>query len=496
MSDSFEDSLPPSETSIAERPSSVLESVCRVAAAAAPPDRLAAALDRIVRWTGADRAIVAERGSAGGPPFPRIVARSVRPNRATLDPSRTILARAIAAARVFVSASPEDDPRIADAPSVRALRLGFVAAFPIPRRHGPIAALVLESARALSRERAARIESGAGAVGPLLSILLDGPRSAAPDDGKADRLVGRSRAFLEAIDEARKAAGTGVPVLLLGETGSGKEEFARLLHQDGSRRDRPFVAVNCAALPETLLESELFGAVRGAFTGARDDRPGLLAAADGGTLFLDEIGEMSAGLQAKVLRVLQDGRVRPVGARDDRAVDVRVVAATHRDLPARIREGRFRADLYWRLAVSIVRIPPLRERTGDLDLLTQALIRRLSIRWGLPDGRLDDAALRALAAHPWPGNVRELESVLARALLRAGDGTIGPEHLRFDAAPLPVRREGSDRLEATMIREALRQSRGAITAAATRIGWSRQKLYRRMRALAIQRPSASPNEEA
>jgi transcriptional regulator of acetoin/glycerol metabolism len=495
MSEPFEDSLPPSGPSIELNRSPLLGSLCRVVAAAPPPDRLAAALDRIVRFTGTDRAFVAEREGAGGRSAPRVVARFVRPMRDSREPSRTILARAVAAARVFVSASPADDPRIGDAPSVRALRLGFVAAFPIPRRRGSTAALVLESDRALSRERAARVETGAGAVGPLLSILLDGPRLPLRDDGARSRLVGRSPAFLEAIDDARRAAGTGVPVLLLGETGSGKEEFARLVHRDGPRRDGPFVPVNCAALPETLLESELFGAVRGAFTGARDDRPGLLAAADGGTLFLDEIGEMSAGLQAKVLRVLQDGRVRPVGARCEREVDVRVVAATHRDLLERIRAGGFRADLYWRLAVSVVRIPPLRDRPGDLDLLARALIERLSSRWGLPDGRLDEAAVRILAAHPWPGNVRELESVLARALLRADGGTIRPEHLRFDPGPHPTRPEGPDSLEARMIRDALRQSRGVLSAAAARIGWSRQKLYRRMGVLGISRPSASPGEE-
>ncbi len=494
MSEPFEDSLPHSRPSIAAGISPLLGSICRVAALAPPPARLAAALDRIVRWTGTDRAFVAERVGAGGSLAPRVVARSECPNRDSRSPSRTILARAVAAARVFVSASPGDDPRIADAPSVRALRLGFVAAFPIPRRRRPTAALVLESDRALSRERAARVEAGAGAVGPLLSILLDGPRPHAPDDASS-RLVGRAPAFLDAIEDARRAAGTAVPVLLLGETGSGKEEFARLVHRDGPRRDAAFVAVNCAALPETLLESELFGAVRGAFTGAREDRPGLLAAADGGTLFLDEVGEMSAGLQAKVLRVLQDGRVRPVGARSEHEVDVRVVAATHRDLLARIRTGGFRADLYWRLAVSIVRIPPLRERPGDLDLLARALVERLSTRWGLPGGRLGDAAIRTLAAHAWPGNVRELESVLARALLRAAGGTIGPEHLCFDPVPLPLRMEGAEPLEARMIRDALRQARGVLSDAAARIGWSRQKLYRRMGALGIPRPSASPGED-
>ncbi|TAH37462.1 MAG: sigma-54-dependent Fis family transcriptional regulator [Planctomycetota bacterium] len=218
------------------------------------------------------------------------------------------------------------------------------------------------------------------------------------------------------------------PVLILGESGTGKELVARALHEHGPRRKKSLVAVNCAAIPASLLESELFGHVKGAFTGAHRDRKGYAEAADGGTLFLDEIGEMPAELQAKLLRFLQDGEVRPVGGNLARHVNARVIAATNRDLQQRTREHLFREDLYYRLAVITIQMPPLRERPGDVPLLARFILAKHA-REGLPSGQLDPGAVAALEAYAWPGNIRELQNELTRAAAFSRNGVIRREDL-------------------------------------------------------------------
>lgn len=490
MKNRREDSLPNRRPSIAASPCDLLLAACDDAVHAAPVRRLEVVLQAIVRWTGVDRAFVAETDRHAGGVRTVLHAGVSRLRGAPGDPSRTALTRAVESRRSFLSADPTDDPRLQEGASVRSLGLGFVGAFPIPGQDDPAPVLLLDAATPLADERVALVERAAGAVTPLLRLLLDSGRSRArPPSGPDDALVGSSPAFLAAVDEARRAANSTVPVLLCGESGTGKELFARLVHAEGRRDPGPFVAVNCAALPESLLEAELFGTVRGAYTGAERARPGLWAAAHRGTLFLDEIAEMPASLQAKLLRTLHDGRVRPLGASEEIAVDVRVISATHRDLASAIRSRHFRADLYWRLAVALVRIPPLRERTDDLGPLSGAILRRLAPRWGLPTGWLSTAALERLRAHRWPGNVRELEAVLARALIRANGGRLDPRHLHFDEAD-PLREEDGDSarsLEMRMVRAALREARGRITTAAARIGWTRQKLYRRMGVLGLDR---------
>jgi transcriptional regulator with GAF, ATPase, and Fis domain len=241
-------------------------------------------------------------------------------------------------------------------------------------------------------------------------------------------MLGRSPAMIAVFDLIERVAPSDVSVLIQGETGTGKELVARAVHDASRRAARPFVAVNCAAVPANLLESELFGHVRGAFTGAVADRAGHFRSADGGTLFLDEIGDMPLEMQAKLLRVLQEGEVRPVGGSKTHRVDVRVVAATHRDLKAMCAEGRFREDLLFRLDVVRLELPPLRDREGDVALLAGALVGKLAAELGVVTPELTPEALERLAAWRWPGNVRELENELRRAIALSG-GRIGPEDL-------------------------------------------------------------------
>ena len=254
-------------------------------------------------------------------------------------------------------------------------------------------------------------------------------------------LVGHSPAIIEVMKTLARVAPSQASVLVLGETGTGKELVARTIHRYSERSTRRFVAVNCSALAEGLLESELFGHVRGAFTGAAVSRPGLFREADKGTLFLDEIGDISPALQARLLRALQEHEIVPVGSETTVKVDVRVIAATHRDLTELVRQGRFREDLYYRLDVVTLRLPPLRERRQDIPLLVDHFLRALSSRHGRGPVALDPEALRRLLAYDWPGNIRELQNVLERALLLAEQGVIGPEHLattvRPTAAALP-----------------------------------------------------------
>jgi DNA-binding NtrC family response regulator len=288
-----------------------------------------------------------------------------------------------------------------------------------------------------------------------------------------------------------RAARSTVPALIEGETGTGKELIARAIHQRGPRRDGPFLAQNCAAISETLLESELFGHCRGAFTGAERDRRGLFDEAGDGTVFLDEIGEAPPAVQAKLLRVLQHEEVKAVGADRVRRVRARIVAASNRSLEAEVKAGRFRVDLYYRLAVFPIRVPPLRHRMADLPALVAHFLRRFEGREGRETGGFDPGALRALRAYSWPGNVRELENEIHRLVLSvAQNQRIGHHHLARrirEADPLRLE-EPLDRIlarvEIALIRERLRQQ-PTKTAAARSLGITREALYAKMRRLGM-----------
>jgi DNA-binding NtrC family response regulator len=303
-----------------------------------------------------------------------------------------------------------------------------------------------------------------------------------------ERLIGAAGGLKRQIDLVRKILDTDTTVLLTGETGTGKELFARLIHDNGPRRRARFVAQNCAALPETLLESELFGHTRGAFTGATAERAGLFEDADGGTIFLDEVGDMSQAMQQRLLRVLQEGEIRRVGASTSRRVDVRVISATNVDLDTEIQAGRFRQDLYYRLNVFPIALPPLRERVEDVPLLAEHFLRMTcgKARRAVPG--FTPAALRALRAYPFPGNVRELENEIERAVMLAEDGQpLDVEHLsdrvRQGPAPAPPGQtlgEAVEHLKRRMIDDALREC-GTVTRAAERLGLTRQNLQQMLR---------------
>ena len=306
-----------------------------------------------------------------------------------------------------------------------------------------------------------------------------------------ERIVSRSPGMNAVLDRATAAARSDTPVLIVGETGTGKELVARAIHANSRRARRPFVPINCAALPRDLIESELFGHRRGAFSGAASDHPGLFASAHGGSVFLDEIGELPLEAQAKMLRVLQDGEVRAVGGLESRRVDVRVVAATNRSLAA-MREGRMRPDLFYRLSVLIIEIPPLRDRRDDLPLLVGHLLAGMRERGVHRVDGIDAGALELLADYPFPGNVRELENMLEglSVSLPQARTTISADDVR---GWLRRRGEGGDRagdathvplklveLEAWAIAEAMRQAHGNKSAAAQILGISRDTLYRKL----------------
>ena len=313
-------------------------------------------------------------------------------------------------------------------------------------------------------------------------------------------LVGASPAFRAAMQLVEKVADTTASVLITGESGTGKEMIARTIHQLSERRDRPFVAINCAALPESLLEAELFGIERGVATGV-DARAGTFERADGGTLFLDEIGDMAPATQARVLRVLQERQVVRVGARKPLDVDVRLVAATHRDLPAEIKATRFREDLYYRLKVVTLHLPPLRDRREDLIPLAMHFMARFSARHGRPERPLSRAAARALLAHRWPGNVRELEHALEQAVLVAEGQEVEPVDLGLSTVNASgVRVDLPDHLEdlqetvgevtevaeRRLIERALAAVGGNRTQAARALGVSRRTLLYKLKRLGIE----------
>ena len=350
----------------------------------------------------------------------------------------------------------------------------------------------------------------------LLKQELSYYRRRAANEAPFAGILGRSPAMRPVLDQVRQIAALNEipPVLITGETGTGKGLVARSLHSTGPRVTRPFIDVNCTALPVNLMEAELFGYERGAFTDAKESKIGLFEAAEGGFLFLDEVGDLELSLQGKLLRAIEERTVRRVGGVRDRKVDVRILAATNRDLESEVRRNRFRSDLYFRLAVILLHLPPLRERGDDVVLLAEHFLKRFCAKYGKDVRRIDARAREVLLSYPWPGNVRELSHVIERAVLWSRDATLNVDHLSI-AFPTRVGPEGSDSIESgaqapkppdgaapvtsvapeitdlpqverSLIERAMREAGGNQTRAAQRLGISRDTLRYRLKKFGIQ----------
>ncbi|MEM9192578.1 MAG: sigma 54-interacting transcriptional regulator, partial [Myxococcota bacterium] len=431
--------------------------------------------------------------------------------------SRSVADRVIESGEALLTAAASDDPELQNARSIMDLGVRSILCVPIRSPSKVIGALYLDHRFEVAQFSDASREV-VQAVADVIGLALENTRlhreaeernealARAHEvvsrdnerrsvelaqlqsrldllEGDGDRpidsqeLVGRSAALRSAVAVATRIARSELPVLLEGESGTGKELFARHLHRQSLRADGPFLAINCGALPETLLESELFGHVRGAFTGALRDHPGMFRSAKGGTVLLDEIGEMPLRMQTRLLRVLQEREVRPVGAEVPVPVDVRILAATNRTLEKEVEHGRFRRDLYFRLLGARIELPPLRDRLEDLPLLIDAALRRISREPGMRRVSLSRGAMRALSNHSWPGNVRELEQALRRAVLVSDSDTLDAGH--FDnVMPKETRRGALRRFDRQLVAQALRDAKGNRSEAARQLGISRMTLYR------------------
>jgi two-component system, NtrC family, nitrogen regulation response regulator NtrX len=329
--------------------------------------------------------------------------------------------------------------------------------------------------------------------------LANENRRLTEESGAADEILGSADATRELRQTLSRVAPTEATVLLLGENGTGKELAARAIHTGSARAKKPLVVVNCAAIPESLFESELFGHVRGAFTGATEARRGKFQQADGGTLFLDEIGETPRHLQSKLLRALESGDVETIGGRGPERVDVRLIAATNRDLQAESAAGTFRPDLYYRLAVLPVRLPPLRERAADVPALAAHFLDAACRRNRVRPKRLDPDAIEGLARHRWPGNVRELRNAMERVAILVSRERVGFSDLTFlepppSAGPGLADEAGGDlasmmeRHERALVTAALARNHWKMTRTAEELGLERSHLYKKLKALGIERP--------
>ncbi|GIX06667.1 MAG: sigma-54-dependent Fis family transcriptional regulator [Candidatus Poribacteria bacterium] len=378
--------------------------------------------------------------------------------------------------RALAGKAPEPDTVELQAPSP----LVLLRNAQLVRGEGGAVLGVLIVYRDISREARAQ----------ALEAELDRLRAELRQQYRFDHIVGQSRPMQEMFRLMERAAESDITVLITGESGTGKELVAKAIHFNGHRREGPFVVVNCAAIPESLIESELFGHEKGAFTGATQRRIGKFEQASGGTLFLDEIGEMTLSVQAKLLRVLQEREIQRVGGTGTVPVDVRVIAATNKDLQEAVRRGLFREDLYYRVAAFPIRVPPLRERREDVPLLAEHFLTQYSARFRRPVRQISPAAMRALLDYDWPGNVRELENVLQRAILLEESQTLHLESLPPEvrsAAHLPALLGEEeevlplDELERRAIQHALRVTEGNISQAARLLGINRVTLYRKLR---------------
>ena len=498
---------------------------------------LSHAMDAAIALTGAERGFLLLRDDNSEVDVE--VARNVdreHLGKAHAKFSRSIADEVIHTGEPLLTVDAGNDSRFADQKSVHSMKLKSVVCVPIRSPRGILGALYLDNrfARArfrqedvdvlvafsdqvaiaitnarlhaqleqrtreleAERKRVERLAQGQAIEIDRLKDALDTQQHALELRHDYSSLVARSGAMRGVLRTLDRVTDSHLSVLIQGESGTGKEVVARALHFNGPRRKQPFVSINCGALPEPLLESELFGHVRGAFTGADRDRPGLFLTARGGTLFLDEIAEMSAGMQVKLLRVLQEHEVRPVGSSRTERIDVRVLGATNRPLLDEVQAGRFREDLYYRIAVVEVTLPPLRERVEDIAELSSALLKRLSesSRRGMP--KLSPDALQAIQGYPWPGNVRELENALSRALVMSAGGVIASQDLALATRGRRQRassRRSFEAQEAANLLASLQAHRWNVSAVSRQLGIPRNTLYRKLKRYNLDRAVSGAN---
>ncbi len=528
-----------------ERVTRLLDMIKRLASERNLDRLLERITDAAVDLSGAERGFVLLVGDDG-----KLMPRTVREGGHSADVQAHVMFSNSIAESVLIDGQPivtvdaRDDARISEFMSVHKLMLKSVACMPIRGRAGTLgvlylehrmrrgrfadtdldllfaladqAAIAIENARlikeneerreALQRLNAelaqanARLEVGLSEATHELAATKKELRTILADTWSDLGLVGRSVPMQQVFHLIERVSQSDVPVVIHGESGTGKELVARAIHQRSERAKQPFVAINCAAIPENLLESELFGHVKGAFTGADRDRAGVFVQASGGILFLDEIGDMPLRMQVELLRVLQDGKLRPVGGGEDIQVDVRVVCASHRDLRQRIEEGEFREDLYYRLCVVEVSLPPLRERSGDVPILCEHFLRKIAAKDGMPKKRLSQDAIRQLERYPFPGNVRELEHVLMRACVMTAGELIDDVQLsagtRRSTNPPPQPKENVPEtvdehrdVEKQRILDALEGANWNRAQAARDLGMARRTFYRRLKDYGILEPT-------
>ena len=500
----------------AERFRRLLDINKRLSSSLDPETILPIAIDSALELTGAERGFVIL--APEGDELRVAAARNIDPDEGDDDArfSQSIAQQVIAGGAPVITVDAQSDERFVSQKSVHAMQLKSVVGVPIIAPSGVIGALYLDHRfrrGIFGSEQVALLEAFADQV----AIALENARLHQQLAARTAELDALTRGQAEQIDDLtarvlsqqqaletrydyRNILGTSpamqtvfkvldrviasdVPVLIQGESGTGKELIAKAIHFNGERRDRRLVSINCGALPENLLESELFGYVRGAFTGASDDRDGLFVAARGGTLFLDEVGEMPPSMQVKLLRALQEREVTPLGTAEAVPVDVRIVAASNRRLREEAEAGRFREDLYYRLGVVEVWMPPLRERGGDIALLVQALVKQAAEETGAPEPRFSKRALEALLDHPWPGNVRELENVVTKAVLLAEGGMVDVGDLGLAAPPRQAAQTRGEHEQATAdrLRDTLQATGWNVSETSRRLGVSRPTVYRWMK---------------
>jgi DNA-binding NtrC family response regulator len=442
---------------------------------------IAALVGRVATRTGAERVIVLEALADG-----RLRPIAIHGGERGVAVSRTVVRRALADRLAFAVGDAVAEVTFARATSVFDLGVRAVMAAPLVRGERALGVVLADHRRQGAFTPAALAELTAAAAAIAIVVERTPAAGAAPAGAPPPAWIGADRATLDVLAQADRAAAAGSRVLVTGESGTGKELVARRIHAGSARAAGPWVALNCAALGEGVLDSELFGHEKGAFTGAARRKRGCFELADGGTLFLDEVGELSASTQAKLLRAIQDGRFFRVGGEQPIDVDVRVVAATHRDLRAMVRSGAFREDLYYRLAVIPLDVPPLRKRGDDVAILTEHFLAQLAAELGRPAPRLTPAAWQRWRAYAWPGNVRELRNAVERLVVLWGGEEVDVDELPQELAAGGPRAAGTlgaavVAVEREAIAAALLASGGNKSAAARALGISRPTLDKKIK---------------